>query len=41
MGVEEDVPPLLGRSDLFDRFRIVFDQSKRVVIFEDSKASNE
>lgn len=39
--LEEDVPPLLGRSDLFDRFRIVFDQSKRVVIFEDSKGSNE
>ena len=36
------MPPLLGRSDLFDRFRIIFDQSKRVVIFEDnSKGSNE
>jgi len=38
--LEEDVPPLLGRSDLFDRFKIVFDQSEKVIIFENKSSSN-
>ena len=38
--LEEDVPPLLGRTDLFDRFRIVFDQGEGVIIFEDKGARN-
>ena len=33
--LEEDVPPLLGRTDVFDRFRIAFDQGEGVIIFED------
>jgi len=36
---EEDVPPLLGRTDLFDRFRILFDQGEGVIIFEDKSDS--
>jgi hypothetical protein len=39
--LEEDVPPLLGRSDLFDRFKVVFDQTERVIIFENKSGSNE
>ncbi len=31
----EDVPTLLGRTDLFDRFKILFDQGEGVIIFED------
>ena len=38
--LEEDVPPLLERTDLFDRFRIVFDQGEGVIIFEDKGAKN-
>ena len=33
--LEEDVPPLLGRTDVFDRFKIAFDQGEGVIIFED------
>jgi hypothetical protein len=32
--LEEDLPPLLGRVDIFDRFTITFDQCKKIVIFE-------
>jgi len=32
---------LLGRSDLFDRFKVVFDQTERVIIFENKSGSNE
>jgi hypothetical protein len=32
--LEEDLPPLLGRADIFDRFVITFDQRKEIVIFE-------
>jgi predicted aspartyl protease len=39
--LEEDVPPLLGRSNLFDRFKIVFDQTKGVITFENKSGSNE
>lgn len=30
----EDVPPLLGRTDVFDTFRVTFEQYKRIIIFE-------
>jgi len=30
----EEVPLLLGRTDVFDRFEITFRQPERVVIFE-------
>ncbi|MHC1611363.1 MAG: hypothetical protein ACXQTW_07215 [Candidatus Methanospirareceae archaeon] len=33
--LEEDVPPLLGRTDVFDRFKIMFNQGSRSIIFED------
>ncbi len=29
----EEVPPLLGRKDIFDKFNIVFDQRKRKILF--------
>ena len=32
--LEEDLPPLLGRTDIFDRFVVTFDQRREVVIFE-------
>ncbi len=32
--LEEDLPPLLGRVDIFDRFTITFDQRKEIVTFE-------
>lgn len=32
--LEDDLPPLLGRVDIFDRFTITFDQRKEIVIFE-------
>jgi hypothetical protein len=32
--LEEDLPPLLGRVDIFDRFAITFDQRKEIVMFE-------
>ncbi|MEA3324559.1 MAG: hypothetical protein U9Q37_05390 [Euryarchaeota archaeon] len=31
---EEDLPPLLERVDIFDRFAITFDQRKEIVMFE-------
>lgn len=31
--LEEDVPPLLGRLDVFDRFDVEFKQHKRVILF--------
>ena len=34
--LEEDVPPLLGRTDVFDRFKIMFNQGSRSIIFEES-----
>ncbi|MBL7118070.1 MAG: retroviral-like aspartic protease [Candidatus Syntrophoarchaeum sp.] len=34
--LEEDVPPLLGRTDIFDRFKIMFNQGSRSIIFEES-----
>jgi len=30
----EDVPPLLGRKDIFDIFKITFEQYKGLIIFE-------
>lgn len=30
----EDVPPLLGRTDVFDIFKVTFEQYKKVIIFE-------
>lgn len=30
----EDVPPLLGRTDVFDRFTVSFQQSKGVIVFD-------
>ena len=30
--LEEDVPPLLGRTDVFDRFKIMFNQGSRSII---------
>ena len=30
----EDVPPLLGRTDVFDIFRVTFEQYKDLIIFE-------
>lgn len=32
--LEEDLPPLLGRVDIFDRFTITFDQHREIVMFE-------
>ena len=34
--LEEDIPPLLGRTDVFDRFKIMFNQGSRSIIFEES-----
>ena len=30
----EDVPPLLGRKDVFDIFRVIFEQYNKFIIFE-------
>lgn len=30
----EDIPPLLGRTDVFDIFKVTFEQYKRIIIFE-------
>lgn len=30
----EDVPPLLGRTDVFDIFKVTFEQYKEIIIFE-------
>ncbi len=29
----EEVPPLLGRTDVFDKFNVVFKQTKKIVEF--------
>jgi hypothetical protein len=34
--LEEDVPPLLGRTDIFDKFKVIFNKSARSIIFEES-----
>lgn len=31
----EEIPPLLGRTDVFDRFDITFKQNKDIIIFQD------
>lgn len=31
----EDIPPLLGRQDIFDKFHIIFKQDKEQIIFEE------
>ncbi|MDA2936506.1 hypothetical protein MYX06_04790 [Patescibacteria group bacterium AH-259-L05] len=33
----EEAPPLLGRLDVFDKFRIVFDEKRKVVEFYPNK----
>lgn len=33
----ENVPPLLGRADIFDYFHVTFKQDQGVIIFEDIK----
>jgi len=33
----EEVPPLLGRADVFDYFKITFLQKERKIIFEEAK----
>ena len=35
----EEVPPLLGRTDLFDWFTITFDQKNRKIIFRENDES--
>jgi hypothetical protein len=30
----EEIPPLLGRTDVFDRFDITFQQGRKVVVFQ-------
>jgi len=32
--LEEDIPPLLGRTSIFDKFVITFDQTKKIIIFD-------
>ncbi|MBC2697163.1 MAG: hypothetical protein HF976_09295 [ANME-2 cluster archaeon] len=32
--LEEDIPPLLGRTSVFDKFIITFDQTKKIIIFD-------
>ena len=31
--LEEDIPPLLGRTGIFNKFVIIFDQNKKIVTF--------
>ena len=33
----EDVPPLLGRTDVFDIFKVTFEQDKKIITFEKVK----
>jgi len=33
----EEVPPLLGRRDVFDHFNVLFQQRKGVIIFSEKK----
>lgn len=30
----EDVPPLLGRTDIFDNFKVTFEQKRGIITFE-------
>ena len=30
----EEAPPLLGRTDIFDNFKVTFDQTKGIITFE-------
>lgn len=32
----EEVPPLLGRADIFDRFHVTFRQDRGTILFEES-----
>lgn len=32
----EEVPPLLGRTDIFDNFKVTFDQTNGIIIFEEA-----
>ena len=36
----EDVPPLLGRADVFDIFKVTFEQHKGVIVFDEIIASD-
>jgi len=36
----EEVPPLLGRLDIFDRFKIIFDEQRKVVEFHLATTDN-
>ena len=33
----EDVPPLLGRLDVFDTFKVTFEQYKGIIVFDEKK----
>lgn len=33
----EDVPPLLGRMDVFDIFKVTFEQYKGIIVFDEKK----
>lgn len=33
--LSEDVSPLLGRKDVFDKFKITFDQNAETILFQD------
>lgn len=33
----EEVPPLLGRADVFDFFKVTFNQKREEIIFEENK----
>lgn len=35
----EEVPPLLGRSDVFDAFHVVFQQDTKTILFDDAFSS--
>lgn len=32
----EEVPPLLGRTDIFDSFKVTFEQTKGIITFEEA-----
>ena len=36
----EDVPPLLGRTDVFDIFKVTFEQNKKIITFEKTYSTN-
>ncbi len=33
--LEEEIPPLLGRLDIFNKFKIIFDEKSKEIIFEE------